>query len=413
MKINLGFISTILLFNFTYGQQIDPLLTPVSDDENHWNPSFSPDGNRVVYSRLVDDQYELFIHDIETSENIQLTELPSNEWRPKWGPGNLIAFSSDETGSYQIYTIDTDDYTIRQITEGPGDKQRMTWSPDGTRLAYDSNEGGNYDIYIMELASGKQEKITANPGFDGYPDWSKDGKLITYNSDLHQPDGKSASREIYSMTTKGKDQIRWTFNEAFDQAPSLSPDGQSIAFFSTVDGNAEIYKVSITTKELTRLTENEEWDFMPVWSNDGKQIAFDSRRDGRRGIYIMDANGANQMKLTNKVLSPYIVQLKGGCLEKCIKNYKSYKEDNPDDNYYLAPELLGLAYEWAMDQKVEKTLKLLDFHLKNTDFDPSVAEKLGDYLVLFGLSGQANLVYRQALQGNPSSRLVDKLGKLN
>ncbi len=36
----------------------------------------------------------------------------------------------------------------------------------------------------------------------------------------------------------------------------------------------------------------------PAWSPDGSKIAFESYRDGQAEIYVMDANGANQRRLT-------------------------------------------------------------------------------------------------------------------
>ena len=37
----------------------------------------------------------------------------------------------------------------------------------------------------------------------------------------------------------------------------------------------------------------------PAWSPDGTKIAFTSDRDGNSEIYVMDANGANQINITN------------------------------------------------------------------------------------------------------------------
>ncbi|MBP7791964.1 MAG: PD40 domain-containing protein, partial [Candidatus Goldbacteria bacterium] len=50
-----------------------------------------------------------------------------------------------------------------------------------------------------------------------------------------------------------------------------------------------------------RLTNNSEYDYNPVWSPDGSKIAFESYRDGNREIYVMDANGSNQVNLTNNI----------------------------------------------------------------------------------------------------------------
>ena len=42
-----------------------------------------------------------------------------------------------------------------------------------------------------------------------------------------------------------------------------------------------------------------ERDGYPTWSADGARIAFHTRRDGNWEIYIMQADGSNQVNLTN------------------------------------------------------------------------------------------------------------------
>ncbi len=61
----------------------------------------------------------------------------------------------------------------------------------------------------------------------------------------------------------------------------------------------EIYVMDANGANQTRLTNNVGWDLDPAWSPDGKKIAFDTERDGNREIYVMDADGSNQTNLTN------------------------------------------------------------------------------------------------------------------
>ena len=54
-----------------------------------------------------------------------------------------------------------------------------------------------------------------------------------------------------------------------------------------------------------RLTTNPDSDFYPDWSPDGSKIAFMSHRDGNNEIYVMGANGSNPIRLTNNADSDY------------------------------------------------------------------------------------------------------------
>ena len=74
-----------------------------------------------------------------------------------------------------------------------------------------------------------------------------------------------------------------------------------IAFVSTRDGNFEIYVMDADGGNQLNLTNNPGRDISPSWSPDGKRIAFSSDRDNPQNseIYVMDADGQNEQRLTN------------------------------------------------------------------------------------------------------------------
>ena len=73
-----------------------------------------------------------------------------------------------------------------------------------------------------------------------------------------------------------------------------------IAFSSTRDGNSEIYVMDADGNNQIRLTNHPEADNQPSWSPDGRRIAFFSNRNGgNEQIYVMDSNGKNVKLLTN------------------------------------------------------------------------------------------------------------------
>ena len=79
-----------------------------------------------------------------------------------------------------------------------------------------------------------------------------------------------------------------------------------IAFSSTRDGNSEIYVMDADGNNQIRLTNHPEADSQPSWSPDGRRIAFVSNRNGGIiQIYVMDSNGKNVKLLTNGILGSY------------------------------------------------------------------------------------------------------------
>ena len=73
-----------------------------------------------------------------------------------------------------------------------------------------------------------------------------------------------------------------------------------IAFGSTRDGNPEIYAMDADGNNQIRLTNHPETVLAPSWSSDGVRIAFSSNRNGGNyQIYVMDSNGKNIRRLTD------------------------------------------------------------------------------------------------------------------
>jgi len=81
--------------------------------------------------------------------------------------------------------------------------------------------------------------------------------------------------------------------------PWTKPPRGKIAFMSDRDGNAEIYVMNADGSNQVRLTNNSSADTDPAWSPDSKKIAFTSDRDGNDEIYVMNANGTVLTRLTH------------------------------------------------------------------------------------------------------------------
>jgi Tol biopolymer transport system component len=83
-------------------------------------------------------------------------------------------------------------------------------------------------------------------------------------------------------------------------APQVLGQGvEKIVFQSDRDGNSEIYVMDADGSNQINLTNTPEGEYYPAWSPDGTKIAFVSQGDGNQEIYVMDADGSNRINLTN------------------------------------------------------------------------------------------------------------------
>ncbi len=90
-----------------------------SGADNNAFPSYSPDGNRLVYRSFGKNGQGLWIMNLETGGVATLTDDYDNF--PLWSPrGDLIMFARQIDGAYDIFTIKPDGTSLKRLTNGKG-----------------------------------------------------------------------------------------------------------------------------------------------------------------------------------------------------------------------------------------------------------------------------------------------------
>jgi TolB protein len=155
---------------------------------NNAFPSFAPDGKRLVYRTFEKDGYGLRILNLETKAITTLSGEYDNF--PLWSPrGDLIMFSrlvdgGLEKGAYEVHTIKPDGTGLKRLTFTHGTDAHMAWSPDGEYIVFTSSRMGFKDevvytdapqpygeIFVMRYDGTGVEQLTDNQWEDGTPAW--------------------------------------------------------------------------------------------------------------------------------------------------------------------------------------------------------------------------------------------------
>jgi Tol biopolymer transport system component len=137
--------------------------------------SWSPDGNRIVFSRFTptigNDQIFVMAPDGTLASRVQLTANGMRNATPVWShSGTRIAFVAWQDPHFSIYTMNEDGSGQTRLTSGTADDMCPAWSPDDSRIAFSSNRDGFFQIYLMNSDGSGQVRIKSNFS-DTCPSW--------------------------------------------------------------------------------------------------------------------------------------------------------------------------------------------------------------------------------------------------
>lgn len=167
--------------------------TPVrftSDPPPDIAPMWSPRGDRIAYSSLIDGVFQLFDRPLGRGEPRLLLRTDQAKQVTDWSrDGRYLLYRSVTTtpsADMDIWSVALDgDRTPIAVVRTPFEEGDGQFSPDGAWIAYQSNESGRHEVYVQRFpGSGERLRISASGGVQ--PRWRADGRELFYLA----PDGE-------------------------------------------------------------------------------------------------------------------------------------------------------------------------------------------------------------------------------
>ena len=234
------------------GASARPITNAVRDSAEDLDPSFSPNGRRVVFRGERNGRIGLWLLDLDSTVPRQLTQLP------------------DPTGF-----------------EG-----HANWSPDGRTIAFAraapdfANKRWRSDLMLLDVTSGTMRtlEISGLPKPEvAHPVWIRDGKQIAFVAGNAR---SKAGGGVWMVASSGGQASPVTGESVQALAPSFSADGGRLAYFAPdTSGRMQVWvqKISASDSAATspiRVTDHA--DVTPTrirWIRDGSALMYSA--DGR------------------------------------------------------------------------------------------------------------------------------------
>jgi hypothetical protein len=204
-------------------------------------PSWSPDGEKIVFQCNIDGTFDLWVVNRNGGgPAVKLTtEGGANELYPEWShDGTQIAFSSDLSGQSEVYTIPAAGGSWSQITSGGIESASPTWSPDDMWIAYHHWPApGKPAIYKIRLSDSHVVQVTVGGSWAEHPSWSPDGLFVAFDQAVTSGTSFNVS---YVSADGGAWNLVSTDDGINDRYPSWSPDGRRITYSHYHSSQADI-----------------------------------------------------------------------------------------------------------------------------------------------------------------------------
>ena len=322
-------------------------------------PSFSPDGNQIVFSWFgyeKEFQFDLYVKQVGNEHVVQLTHHPATYLVSAWSPdGRNIAFmrqaEPDASGIYLISALGGAERKLASITPwGSWEPIAVNWSPDGKWVAFAKaapstqkveSSSDHFTVHLVNVETA-EERTLPDPSPEcahaWQPAFSPDGKSLASVCVLTEgvakiyvqtPDGRRAREVTGAKSSEGFAGITWATDSrsllyssdhqlwripvagGTPEKLLFAQDVESVAVahagnrlaYSQVRHPGSIWKLELAgaTKAVgppTKLISSSRGDSGSHISPNGKYIAFQSWRSGSPEVWVCDRDAANPVQLT-------------------------------------------------------------------------------------------------------------------
>lgn len=227
----------------------------------------------------------LAVSAVVAGEPVPLTRDGRNKRDPVYIDGGRRVIYTVQADSPRLVLMSLDRKTLASRRFAPTatlPELKAVFSREARVTAWLRMTGNDQLALLVRRKPGEGERpIKTAKSVAWSPSISPDGRHVVFNL---------AGQLVVHEIATGRNRDLATSGGRNDW-PAVSPDGRRVAFGSSRGGDVELYIVDFDGRNLRRLTDRKGLDMRPSWSADGRRLAFTSVRAGNYEISVISVDG--------------------------------------------------------------------------------------------------------------------------
>lgn len=296
------------------------------------NPSWSPDGERIAFTRFVASGEAWSVPLPEKPDGAAWTADPpvvDDVWWRRDRQGFL------EAGFDHAFVVPATGGTPRRVTPELHDHEDIyggeppEWSPDGEWIYFDGLRDPDADfrwttrgyghmeteIFRVGVSTGEVQRLTQRSGTDRAPKVSPDGRLVAYTG-VDSTGATYVADDLYVMEADGSDPRSLTPD--FDRAPgdvTWAPDGRGVYFTAGDHGSENLYLADLDGG-VRQVTEGDHVLDLEDVAPDGTAATIVSRPHLPEDVFLLDVDHPAELRRLTRVNDDVLDGVELGAVEE-------------------------------------------------------------------------------------------------
>lgn len=205
------------------------------------NPSWTPDGERILYVKLNDEWTDHDVISISSQDATGAVTIEEDKDFFDYGYGRTFGFAqvspngesvlirSHRSGWINYWVKPLEGGEARPVYQEEADQSNASWSPDGSKVLFTSNYNGTHKLNVVGIDGGSiTTLVDPEMGVVSDPIWSPDGEHVAYT--LETP---TTTKDLFVIDNNGRNVRQLTYSMPAGNYSERLVEPQKIEYQST------------------------------------------------------------------------------------------------------------------------------------------------------------------------------------